>query len=92
MKKTYSKPALFAESFELAEHIAACNGVIPGAATHWNATGGCGYQPDGPGVGSVIFNKDIVGSTCTLQWSDPTNVPGATCYNSAVGPVTAFGS
>lgn len=91
MKKTYSKPALFAESFELAEHIAACNGVIPGAATHWNAAGGCGYQPGGPGTGTVIFNKDIAGSTCTLTWTDNI-VPGATCYNSAEGPVTAFGS
>ena len=28
MKKTYSKPALFAESFELSEHIALCSALV----------------------------------------------------------------
>ena len=37
MKKTYSKPALYAESFELAEHIALCSGFSRDfvTVTHW---------------------------------------------------------
>ena len=87
MKKTYSKPALFAESFELAEHIANCAGVTPGAPTHWSKTT-CGYRLDGPGTGmNIIFLEAANGCTDITEEDDL-----VFCYNNWTGMIPPFSS
>lgn len=89
MKKTYSKPALYAESFELAEHIALCSGYKAGVITitHWN-DGVCTFQYTAGG--SVLFNTTAAGTACDADY-----FPGMAleCYNSPNGaPGVPFGS
>lgn len=88
MKKTYSKPALYAESFELAEHIALCSGYKKDVITitHWN-DGVCTFQYTAGG--SILFNMNG-NSGCDAPYS-----PGMAleCYNSPTGaPGVPFGS
>ena len=87
MKKTYSKPALYAESFELAEHIAACSGFNPAhrpaTGNHWNSAT-CVFELD---TGFTIFNDPNI---CEI--TDPNSVT-INCYNGpGVGIGTPFGS
>lgn len=77
MKKTYSKPALFAESFELSEHIALCSGFSGDHSTinHWgNST--CHFiTPEG----LYLFYSSV--STCSDEkYNDPNEV-FVKCYN-----------
>ena len=51
MKKSYQKPALFAESFELMEHISGACGEITGRASYRDA-GSCHYNVED---GKVLF-------------------------------------
>lgn len=78
MKKTYTKPALYAESFELSEHIAStCPGVAPGMATHADAN-------------TCVTHIDL-GDGLTLFWQSggcsKDYKPGQqiTCYNTFDG-------
>lgn len=72
MKKTYSKPALYAERFELAAHIAACSGYFDGAATHTRASN-CAFQ-----LGTqFVFMSSI--TDCALQVESDDY--GIDCYN-----------
>lgn len=89
MKKTYTKPALYAESFELAEHIAAtCAGTQPGASTHWNSDT-CGFRLDGPGTGAhILFNVGVV-SACTAAGLEDSVVD---CYNTLENNMQPFSS
>ena len=43
MRKAYTRPKLYAESFELLEHISACTGYAPGLTTLRSADRGCSY-------------------------------------------------
>ncbi len=50
MRKAYEQPKLFAESFELLEHISACTGYtdqIPNLTSARSADAGCSYYHDG---------------------------------------------
>ena len=51
MKKTYTKPELYFESFELSANIATGCGIITKTATQ----GICGY--DQPGIGTLFVKK-----------------------------------
>ena len=102
MKKPYVKPQLYAESYELVEHIAG-NCATPDSfsgAMHRDSTpGGCGYD-----IGSiVIFGSGW--SACgdeefqeMLEWagatgSTPADVAqelGLECYNSMYSASTSF--
>lgn len=87
MKKTYTKPALFAESFELAEHIAACSGFNPDhrptTGNHWSPAT-CAFELD---TGWTLFNDKNI-----CQITD-TNTVTINCYNTiSQGAGTPFGS
>lgn len=87
MKKTYSKPALYAESFELAEHIAACSGFNPNhrptTSNHWSSAT-CVFELD---TGWTLFNDS---SICQIT---DTNSVIINCYNTvSEGAGTPFGS
>lgn len=50
MRKAYTQPKLYAESFELVEHITACTGYtdqIPDLTTARSADAGCSYDYQG---------------------------------------------
>lgn len=76
MKKTYTKPALYAESFEMAEHIAACSGFTGNrpANNHWNAST-CAFMTEN----SVTYFMESTGG-CLLIADDPSQVY-VDCYN-----------
>lgn len=88
MKKTYTKPALFAESFELAEHIAKCDGVSDYAGIvspqHWGG-GSCKFIFNDNGVTETLFNV----SDCTFVWG---NNATYTCYDIPFANMKPFGS
>ena len=58
MKKAYSKPALFAETFELADHIAKCDGVNYGAYT-WADRSYCAYHMGNNAAGQAVFKAGV---------------------------------
>lgn len=71
MKKTYSKPELYAERFELAAHIAACS-ADTGGATHTDAMH-CAYM-----LGTqYIFNSGVMACDLPIDSSEY----GPDCYN-----------
>ena len=87
MKKTYSKPALYAESFELAESIAlTCVGTQPGASTHWNAST-CAFKLDPNGV-NAFFDKGVT-TACTTTGLEDSLV---SCYNTLENNMPPFSS
>ena len=90
MKREYAKPMLYAENFELLEHISGrgCVTVDMSMTTHRSAEAGCGYFLDP----SKRFNDDVVfqnmeGGDCTWFDVDPTTELGE--YNGLV--ITASG-
>ena len=87
MKKTYSKPALYAESFELAEHIAACNVVNRGQnyyGTHSSGTASCVFIANN----QILFDGTHQG--CVEDWSMSMKLD---CYNTPNGtPDVPFAS
>lgn len=94
MKKTYSKPRLYAETFELMEHISAmCSGFDSTQPASNQVTSGnewvCGYYVrDG-----VLFNN----SACTVSYGNPEETdPGMFdiyCYNAPLNqPGSPFGA
>ncbi len=93
MKKTYSKPALFAESFELAEHIAKCQGVSDYSSEvnplHWS-TNGCKFEFIGEnGVTETLFTAS---SSCSVMYFGPSVPTTTNCYNVPLAGLTPFGS
>lgn len=87
MKKTYSKPALYAESFELAESIAmTCAGTQPGASTHWNSST-CAFKLDAAGT-NAVFNVGVV-PACTQTGYEDSFV---SCYNTLENNMAPFSS
>lgn len=72
MKKTYSKPAMHAERFALATHIAACSGYAPGSATNATRTY-CGYM-----LGyQYVFNSGVPACELPIDAAEY----GSDCYN-----------
>lgn len=86
MKKTYTKPALYAESFELAESIAlTCTGTQPGASTHWNSST-CAFKLDSTGI-NTLFTIGTNGCTQTGYEDSSVN-----CYNTLENNMAPFSS
>lgn len=91
MKKTYSKPALYAESFELAEHIALCSGFSRDfvTVTHWGdaANTTCTFTTNG----FALFASGNSG--CSYKYDNNPEDFSIECYNSPNGaPGVPFGS
>lgn len=89
MKKKYSKPMLFAETFELVEHIAACEGDLAYQTHH--DQGKCAVTLSGKdGSGGTIFTASIT-DCLTGQVYNPADDPSgellaillnqSKCYN-----------
>ena len=59
MKRTYSKPSLLIENFELMEHIALSCGRAAGETNHWDMDT-CGFNLGGPGNEDdlIIFRNE----------------------------------
>lgn len=78
MKKTYSKPALYAESFELAEHIALCSGFtgVRPANNHWDKYN-CAFMTE---TGFTLFTGTTTGGCALIE--DPNQSVSVRCYNS----------
>ena len=82
MKKTYMKPELFAESFELVEHISACS-LLHSAIGASDPNQGCGYSLNGPdyGTGDPILFLTNISEICTDLGDLSLVDSGAICYN-----------
>ena len=94
MKKPYRKPALFAETFELNEHIAG-NCSVSGYANH-KGIESCGFDngdPNGPIFISSKCNYDPTGGLFQTDedLQDPNVNPGCYYSNFAEGYI-AFSS
>lgn len=94
MKKTYSKPRLYAETFELLEHISAmCSGFNPAQPTGEQITSGnewvCGfYVRDG-----ILFNNGACTVGDASAEETDTSMYDIYCYNSPLNqPGTPFGA
>ena len=59
MKKTYSKPHVYVEKFELCEHISSCGKIsgVGGYALHWEPDK-CAFSAFGPDDNSIIVFRD----------------------------------
>ena len=68
MKRTYIKPALYAESFELAEHISSCV-VAPGNTVTYRDGASCSYTEGG----LSLFDSGVSG--CTGGYYEGENDP-----------------
>ena len=70
MKKAYEKPALYAESFAMVEHVASGCGAVGGehgvSVTYSSADSGCGIEVNGSST--VIF---VEGGRDCHDWIDP---------------------
>ena len=76
--KTYEKPMLYAESFELVEHIAACSDIYFDKMTHRGFDKGCAFAPNGivDGPMDLVFLSD--NSKCNIVAPNTDDNP--TCY------------
>lgn len=96
MKKPYQRPAIYAESFQLCEHIGmSCPGIMPGSALHQDANN-CTFKDVG---GFTLFTQ----STPMCEDAVNTGVENAMyenmvdgvvseCYNGFNGYAAAFAS
>lgn len=72
MKKTYSKPELYAEQFALATHIASCTGGYAGSYTNADRNY-CGYLLGG----QYVFNAGVPACSLPIDAEEY----GEDCYN-----------
>ena len=80
MKKQYVKPAMFSESFDICDSIAAGCGIAVGSTEH-----DCSYSV--PGIpGANLF---IVGGTCTIV---PPGDGDGVCYHIPTAETKLFDS
>lgn len=89
MKKTYSKPALYAESFELAEHIALCSGFKQGVTqiTHWSNDTTCSFTTENS------INLFYTGANVCVNQYDTASDVEVSCYNNPTNGIgQPFGS
>lgn len=92
MRKAYEQPKLFAESFELLEHISACTGYAAGLdlTTARSADAGCAYKYEG----FMLFVAGL--KDCTDDGGDYDGAEldwNVICYNNPDGhPGHPFGS
>ena len=84
MRKTYERPKLYAESFELTEHISACN-ILHSAIGASDPNNGCGYSLNGPEPGEndpILFIMNLEGGSSCTDAGDLSQVEvGGLCYN-----------
>ena len=83
MRKTYESPRLYAESFELTEHISACN-ILHSAIGFSDPNNACGYSLNAfePGENDpILFIMDIDGTRCTDAGDMSQVEVGGLCYN-----------
>lgn len=67
MRKEYSKPRLFAESFEVCEHISRSCPNVPSGSTTFKDNGNgetCGWRLLGPGNDEIILFYETFVGTC----------------------------
>ena len=95
MRMEYAKPMLYAETFELTEHITHCSTL--NSALHDDVSKAtCGFALNGrdeqgnPIAGPILFQPATEGSPCT-DLGDPTLLT-ARCYNTFVDNATMFQS
>lgn len=96
MKKQYHRPAIYAESFQLCEHIGlSCPGIMPGSASHWDA-GTCTFKDVG---GFTLFTestqmcKDAVNTEVeNAMYENMVDGVVSECYNGFNGYAAAFAS
>ena len=91
MKKIYEKPRLYAETFQMAEHIATGCGQVSGVSPTYGGFGdGCGFRVNG---GSQIAYQRA--DVC-IGWYDPIVGPISAdtdwCYNTFEDPNAMFSS
>ena len=70
LKKEYQRPVLYAEAFEVCEHITRNCNMEAGWSTHWDSGadgGACGFCIDGPGSEQVLY---YALPTCTISYDD----------------------
>ena len=66
MKKTYQKPTIVIEKFELLEHIARHCGFNAGWSNHWDEAS-CGFSLSGPGNEDfVVYSDATTNGTCSI--------------------------
>ncbi len=90
MKKAYTKPALYAESFQLVGHIAKCDGVRSGGAT-FNDTSDCAFHIGNDPGNMTVF---VLAGTCDMIYDSELDGYSEDCYNGLFGAtnVTPFSS
>ena len=72
MMKEYQKPALYAERFDLVEHIAKICTVGGGTLTTMkDSVDGCGFRVFGPGDDTLVLFSAIPGCNETDVGDDP---------------------
>ncbi len=100
MRKQYCKPMLFAETFQLVDHIAgSCGGVDSDAAKNegysvsWHSASNCSLTiPDGNGGSIVLFAN--AGNNCIMPYL-PEEFQGdkmVECYNNMSSSYNYFAS
>ena len=88
MKRTYTKPTLYAEKFELMEHISSCTANTEVTTVTYRDPGSCAYND----MNVHLFNDGVSGclneyyDSAVMTWTEylesfkPEN--GGGCYNS----------
>ena len=78
MKKAYSKPGIYAESFELVEHIASiCAGAV-GAAITTRDFESCAFIPEGYAEEDAVFTGDT--AACKDKYTGSVDNYFIECY------------
>lgn len=97
MKKTYQKPIVVVENFELTEHIASCGSTTVGSGNafgkpnHYGGTN-CEFKISDSG-GIALFLESNNECTMEVQVDEEGNLVGwAGCYNTPDGNISMFAS
>ena len=88
MKMQYTKPMLYAETFELTEHITQC-AHLNSTVNNGDPDQGCGYALNGRNAsgglndGPILFLMGLEGGSSCTDAGDPSlvNSGGVLCYN-----------
>ena len=90
MKKVYEKPMLYAESYELAEHVAGGCALDDMNQPTLRSLESCGFRANGKS-GAIAFQSQ---STCVGLWDDFWDKPidDVFCYNSFLDTAAMFAS
>ena len=89
MKKSYSAPRLYAEKFELYEHVTGCGAPSVGKLLADRSL--CGYAMDSSGVS--VFNMGVASCSFRIEEELDYDLISGMCYNNAVENIgMAYGS